>query len=142
MVQKSEMTAEGPDWWSVMMNPMRRFGEQVADFFAPSSEAANTGDAYEISVELPGVSEDDIHLEVHDGRLTVTGEKKSSRKEEGKNYFFTERVYGRFHRAFRLPDDADVDHVSATHRDGVLSIAVPRTSPAKPAAKKIAVSKG
>ena len=71
MVEKSELSRNVPDWWSQMFAPVRQFGERIAEFFAPSSEAAATEDAYEITVELPGVSDADIHAEVRapDGRV-------------------------------------------------------------------------
>ncbi len=141
MVEKSEVSPTPSDWWSQFYSPVRQFGERVADFFSPSSEAATTDDAYEISVELPGVSEDEITVEVHDGKLTVTGEKRASIEEKGKNYYFSERMYGSFRRAFRLPADADAENVTATHKDGVLTIMVKKLAPSTPTPKKIKVSR-
>ena len=142
MVEKSEVAPSRADWWSSVFDPMRRLGERVAEFFAPSSEAATTDDAYEISVELPGVSDEDIHVELHDGRLTISGEKKSSREESGKNFYFSERVYGRFSRSFRLPADANPEGIHAEHKDGVLTIRVAKVVPKAPDVKKIAVKRG
>ena len=98
MVGKSEV--ETPSVWSQMMEPVRHLGRQVADLFAPSAEASSAENAYEIIVELPGVANEDIEVEVHDRRLTISGQKRSSRHEEGKHYFFSERVYGAFRRGF------------------------------------------
>lgn len=132
MVEKSETTATGPDFWSQMMTPMRNLGHKVADLFAPSSEATGSDDAYEISVELPGVKDSDIGIEVDNHRITVSGRKEASREETGKSYYFSERVYGAFSRSFRVPEDADVDRIEATHEDGVLTITVPRRPKAAP----------
>lgn len=142
MVEKSELTPAATDWWSHMMNPVRHLGERVAEFFAPSSEAATTTDAYEVAVELPGVSDEDINVEVHDGRLTVSGEKKSSREDKGRNYYFSERTYGRFRRTFRLPDDANGEKIEATHKDGVLTIRIAKLIPKAPDVRKIAIARG
>lgn len=142
MIEKSELMPSSSDLWSQLYRPIRQFGERVAEFFQPSSEAAQAEAYYEISVELPGVSEDDIIVEVHDHRLTVSGEKKESRSEKGKNYYFSERVYGAFRRAFQLPVDADTDKVLATHKDGVLTIKIAKRAPEKPSAKKIEISRG
>jgi len=141
MVEKSELTPASGDWWSQLYGPMKQFGERVANFFQPSSEAAMTEDYYEITVELPGVSEDQITVEVHDNRLSVTGEKQSSHEEKGKSFYFSERTYGSFRRSFRLPDDADADKVLATHKDGVLDIKIAKTGPEKSPTKKIPVSR-
>lgn len=144
MVEKSDLSAGGdvPSWLSQMYAPLRWAGEKVAEFFSPNSEAATTGDYYEVSVELPGVANEDINVEVHDGRLSVTGEKRSERSEEGKSYFFSERSYGRFQRVFRLPPDADENKVSATHRDGLLVIRIARASPKRKGAKSIPINHG
>ncbi len=142
MVEKSDIASNPADWWSTFYRPVQQFGQQVAEFFSPSSDAAASDDFYEINLELPGVSEDDISIEAHDHRLVVTGEKKSSHEESGKSFYFSERTYGSFRRSFRLPTDADEDGIAATHKDGVLTIKVAKTKPSKPAPKKIAINQG
>ena len=141
MVEKSELAPNPTDWWNQMYAPVRQFGQRVADFLSPSADAAMTEDHYEVSVELPGVAEDDITVEIHDGRLTVSGEKRSHREEKGKQFYFSERSYGRFRRVFRLPDDADADKAHAVHKDGLLTVKIAKRDDAA-ASKRIAVSKG
>lgn len=142
MVEKSDLVPSAPDWFWNAFAPLRRAGERVAEFFAPNSEAATTEDAYEISVELPGVADEDIHVEVHQGVLSVSGEKKSSREESGKNFYFSERTYGRFSRSFKFPADADPDRVHAEHKDGVLTVRIAKTVPGTPDVRKIAIARG
>ena len=91
-------------------------------------------------MELPGVAQDDIEVSLHDGVLTVKGEKRSERKEEGEGYFFSEREYGRFQRTFRLPADARGDDVAADFSNGVLKITVPKLAEEKETVKKIRVN--
>jgi len=134
-----EKTAS-PAWWPGVFEPLRNFGERVADWFAPRSEAKASDGHYEITVELPGVDAKDIDIALHDGVLTVKGEKRSERKEEGEGYFFSEREYGRFQRTFRLPGDVHEDEVSADFSNGVLKIRVPKRLPEKARAKKIRVN--
>lgn len=141
MVEKSELTLGPGDWWSHLYGPMKQFGQRVAEFFQPNSEAAMTDDFYEITVELPGVGEDQITLEVHDHRLTVTGEKQSSHEEKGKSFYFSERTYGRFRRDFRLPADADSDKVLATHKDGVLQIKIAKADKTAKVGKTINITR-
>jgi len=129
MVGKSEVGGGQPDVWSQIWGPMRQFGRQVADFFAPSSDASSSEDAYEINVELPGVADADIKIEVHDQRLTISGAKQANRQETGKHYFFSERVYGAFQRSFQLPEDADAEAIQAVHKDGLLTVRAPRRAP-------------
>lgn len=141
MVEKSGLSPAAHDWWSQLYGPVKQFGQNVAEFFQPNSEAAMTESCYEISVELPGVSEDAISLEVHDNRLTVTGEKQSSHEEQGKSYYFSERTYGRFRRDFRLPADADSNNIQATHKDGLLEIKVGKVPLENTSGKKIKISR-
>ena len=141
MVETSDFSSSVPSWFSQMYEPMRRVGERVAEFFSPSSEAATTDDCYEISIELPGVSDEDISVEVHDGKLSVTGEKRSDTHAEGRSYFFSERTYGKFQRIFRLPIDADESKVIATHNDGVLTIKIAKQPVEEQTAKSIPINR-
>ena len=141
MVTKSDLTPTSPDWWSHFYAPVRQLGERIAEFFSPSSEASATEDNYEINIELPGVREEDISVEVHDGQLTVTGEKRSEHEEKGKNFYFSERSYGRFRRAFQLPNDADADNIQAVQKDGVLTINISKVKSDLQKTKKIEVKR-
>lgn len=141
MVEKAEIVPNMADWWSQMYSPLRQFGHRLAEWFQPSSEAASSPDGYEISLELPGVEEKDIQVELHDGRLAVTGEKHAAREEKDKNFYFSERTYGSFKRVFRLPGDADTDRTRAVHKDGVLTIHIARTAPQTVPVKKVEISK-
>jgi len=138
MVEKNTL----PGWWTDFFEPMSRAGERLADWFSPRSDAASAENAYEINVELPGVREDDIEVELQDGVLSVRGEKKSETTEEKAGYYFSERQYGRFQRTFRLPADASEEGIEARFDDGVLKITVPKSTPPAQAAKKISVRKG
>lgn len=138
MVEKSYT----PGWWPSLYEPLRQFGERVADWLAPRSEAKASAAAYVVTVELPGVAQDDIDITLADGVLTVRGEKLTERGEEGEEYFFSEREYGRFQRSFRLPPDADAENVSASFADGVLRITVPRRGQEQPGARKIRIRAG
>jgi len=137
MVEKAH-TAAG-SWWPGLMEPLRAAGERIADFFAPSSDAAATGEAYEINVELPGVKSDDIDLTVDADTLTVRGEKRFEREQKGKTYFFSERAWGSFHRSFRLPPDAQAEAISADFKDGVLAIRIPKSGPEKERVRKVPI---
>ena len=139
MVEKSDLAV--PDWFSQFYGPFRRVGERVAEFFSPVSEAARSDDAYEVTLELPGVAEADIAVEVHDGRLTVSGEKRTSKEEQGKDFFFSERTFGRFQRVFRLPPDADDDAAAASYKDGVLTVRIAKLQPEQTAAKSVPINR-
>lgn len=133
MVEKSHTAGS----WPHLYEPLRGFGQKVADWFAPRSEASVIDDFYEIKIELPGVAAENVDVSVDDNNLTVRGEKQSQRDETGRNYFFSEREYGAFQRTFRLPPDAANDKIDAEFRDGVLALKISKKKSTKPAAKKI-----
>ena len=138
MVEKSHTGG----FWPSLYDPFRQMGQRVSEWFAPASEASTTGDAYTIAVELPGVSDGDIDVSVHDGTLTVKGEKKTSREETGETWYFSERQYGAFTRSFRLPPDADEDAVAADLKDGVLTVRVPKRAETAQKARSVAINRG
>ena len=143
MVEKAHTAAgTGEGWWPSIYAPLRQAGQKIADFFAPQAEAAATENAYEISLELPGVTADNIDVSVHDNVLTIKGEKRSERTETGRTYFFSEREYGAFQRSFRLPADAEADKITADFKDGVLDVRIAKQGPAAEAARRIQVRQG
>ena len=135
MVEKSHTAG----WWPNLYEPFRQIGERVADWFAPKSEASMLQDYYEISIELPGVKVEDVDISMKENTLIVRGEKRSERQESGQSFYFSEREYGAFQRAFRLPTDADTDKVDATFKDGVLTLRVAKQSSNEPTPKKIEI---
>lgn len=129
-------------WWPRLYEPLLNVGQKVADWVAPRSDASAVEDTYEINVELPGVKAEDVDVSVHDNNLIVRGEKRHSREEKGRTFFFSEREYGLFQRSFRLPPDADSDAIDATFSDGVLCLRIAKQAPSKPAGKKVEVRLG
>ena len=123
--------------------PFQSIGAKLHDWLAPASEAASAEDGYEIAIELPGVTEDDIEVLIEGDMLTVRGEKRSHREERGDTWYFSERQYGAFSRSFRLPADADASKVTADLKDGVLSLHVARIKAAdRGGAGRIAIGRG
>ncbi len=140
MVEKSHTAGETQsNWSSGLPGPLRGLKQQIADFFSPQADANATGETYEINIELPGVSSEDIDVDVHDGMLTIKGEKHSEHEEEGKTYFFSERSFGSFLRSFRLPVDTDPDKIKAEFKNGVLTINVPKSGPPPEKSRKIEI---
>jgi len=127
------------DWYPSILGPLHGIKDHIADFFAPAADAGHTNEHYDINIELPGVAVEDINIDIHDNTLTVRGEKKSERKEEGKNYFFSERTFGAFERSFRLPPDVETGSITANFKDGVLSIKMPKAGPPPEEKKRIKI---
>jgi HSP20 family protein len=107
------------------------FGER-ARMPVPAVDVTEADDAYRVTVELPGIARDDVSVEVHEGMLTIRGEKRSERDEKKEKSRWTERTYGAFSRSFSLPPDADADRIEASCRDGVLRLDIPKTEQPKP----------
>ena len=113
-------------------------GIQPERGFAPRVEVLESGDAIELNAELPGVNKDTIKVEIRDGVLTLSGEKKEQREQKEGGYFRSERLYGAFHRRFTVPRAVDGEKISAEFKDGVLRVSLPKKAEAQP--KQIAVN--
>jgi len=95
--------------------------------WAPQTDLMETDDAFQLRLDVPGMSKDDIEVNLQNGTLTVSGERTSERTDEGEEYVRVERAFGTFHRTFTLPDAVDEKNIKATYKNGVLSIHVPKT---------------
>lgn len=111
-----------------------------AGALSPALDVHEDDDHYAITVELPGARKEDVHVELHEGVLTIRGEKTSEREEKKEKRRYVERSYGTFSRSLSLPPDADADRLDASFKDGVLSISIPKTEVAKP--RTIAIKGG
>ena len=105
--------------------------------WAPPVDIRETEDALQMQVELPGLDKKDIALEVKDGVLTVSGERRYEKDVEEENVHRIERAYGRFTRSFSLPRNVNADKVEASMKDGILNIRLPKLESAK--SKAIAI---
>ena len=106
----------------------------------PTLDLAATEKEYAINVEIPGVDEKDVDLEIVNDTLTIRGEKRQETEQKGNSYYRMERAYGSFQRVLSLPEDVDQDGVKATFRKGVLAITMPRKPRPHADVRKIAVS--
>jgi len=117
-------------------------------FEIPLSEFARTSqllsgwtmalDVYEdannvyVKAELPGMKKEDIGLSLHDGCLSISGERKSDTTHEGAEIYRAERFFGRFQRTVTLPTPVAADKVKAQYKDGILTVTLPKAEEAKP----------
>lgn len=107
----------------------------------PKVDIAATEAQYTISVELPGMKEKDINVELSGDTLTISAKKEQEAKEEGKTFYRMERSCGSFQRVLHLPDDADNAGLKASYDQGVLTINVPRIKKPETETKKIKIQK-
>jgi HSP20 family protein len=125
---------------------MRRFNEEMGNLFSdfglgrgwlppitglpqgiwsPQVEMFERDEELVVRADLPGLSKDDVKVEVADGGITIEGERKQENKEHGEGYYRCERSYGKFYRTLPLPDGVDPEDASATFHNGVLEVTMP-----------------
>lgn len=104
--------------------PMQRAG--IAEF-SPDFEVKETKDGFIIKADVAGVKENDIDVSVSGDRITVSGKREAETKDSGDTWYTYERTYGTFSRTFRMPPGIDLSHAHADLKNGVLSIALPKT---------------
>ena len=106
--------------------------------WSPALDVADDKDNLVVKVELPGMKKEDINLSLHDGVLTVSGERKHEREAREGGTFRSERYFGKFQRSVTLPSAVDSSKVNASYKDGILTVELPKAEEAKP--KQIAVN--
>ena len=114
--------------------PMR-----VADW-SPLVDISEDSKEYLIKAELPEVKKEDVKITLSEGMLTITGDRKFEKEENGKKYHRVERAYGSFVRTFSLPDDASPGKVRAEFKDGVLKVHLAKDAKARPRQVEVNVS--
>jgi HSP20 family protein len=108
---------------------------------APAVDIAEKEKEYEITAELPGLDESNVEVNFADGLLTIRGEKQEEKEEKKKDYYLSERRFGSFQRSFQVPDGVDADKITATFKNGVLTLSLPKSPEARKKEKKIAIKK-
>jgi len=114
--------------------PMRRAGEWL-----PSIDVSETKSDLVIKAELPGMDSKDIDISLSNGFLTIKGEKNQEKEEKDENYYLIERSYGSFTRSVRLPREVQSDKITASFKNGVLRVTLPKSEEAKKKEIKIKV---
>jgi HSP20 family protein len=115
-------------------------GEQgwVSGAWTPPVDIYETDDALVLTAMLPGVSKDEVSIEIHNHTLTLRGERKPTAAVQDERYYRRECVYGPFQRVFTLPTMVDQEQVRATYHDGILELHLPKSEAAKP--RRIAIA--
>jgi len=108
--------------------------------WTPALDVFEQKENFVIKAELPGMKKEDITVSLHDGSLSISGERKSETRHEDAEVYRAERFFGRFQRAVTLPAPIAADKVQAQYKDGVLTVTLPKTEEARP--KQIDVSVG
>ena len=138
--------------FSTLQNEMNRLFNTVFDAPAgngggstlrrwmPAMDLVETEDHFVLRADLPGLSEDDVTIEVEDRVLTISGERKAEHEVSKEGYHRVERAFGPFSRALTLPEGVDADAVAATFDRGVLEVRIPKPEQRKP--RKVTIGLG
>jgi HSP20 family protein len=103
------------------MMQLTRWNERMG-----SMDFEKTEKDYTISVDVPGLMKEDIHIDIDEGNMRISAERKPREKKEGVEYLASERSYRRFERIFRLPEDVDLEKVDTKMENGVLTLTIGR----------------
>jgi HSP20 family protein len=121
------------------MMPEQWFGDFSQPFFEPRVDVVDTGKAVRITAELPGMSRDDVDVEIQEGSLILSGQKKEEHVEEQEGYYRAERSFGSFRRVIPMPEDLNFDKCEARFKDGVLNVTLPKRSNGKSKTSRVEV---
>ena len=108
--------------------------------WVPAIDLVEEDEHLVLRADLPGLSEEDVNVEVKDGVLTVSGERRAEEKTEEKGYHRIERSYGSFSRSLSIPEGIDPEQVSAEFDNGVLEVRIPKPEERKP--HRVQIGKG
>ena len=128
--------------WDRLMSDVftDRFEDTSVSEWTPAIDITEDSNSFVVVADLPGLTKKDISINIKENMLTISGERKAKEKDETKNYCRTERRYGSFKRSFQLTDQVIADKISATFKDGVLTVSVPKAEEVKPKEIEIKVS--
>jgi HSP20 family protein len=119
--------------WPTFQWPVLRTRPAEEQSWFPEIDVFEKDNRLVTKIDLPGMKKEDVKVEVTDGNLTISGERKTEAEEKKENFYRCEREYGSFYRAVPLPPGVKLEDVKATFADGVLEVSVPL--PAQPEAK-------
>ena len=125
-------------WDSFLQGGLRKRTQEGGEWL-PSLDVGETKNELVVKAEVPGMDAKDIDISLSDGMLTIKGEKKQEREEKEADYHLVERSYGAFTRSIQLPSEVQSDKISASYKNGILKITLPKSEEAKKKEIKIKV---
>lgn len=135
---RSEFDHLMDDFWTrpMSLNLTRR----LQALSGPALELKDKETEFELVAEIPGMKAEDVELKVSDGILRLSGERREEHEKKEEGFLFSERRYGRFERAIELPQGIDHEKITATARDGILSVHLPKSPAAIERERKIPIN--
>lgn len=131
-IRNMNMIKRNPDWF--VPNTVDRFFdkffneslENSATTFNPRTDIAETEKSFEIDVAVPGFNKKDFNIDLNEGLLTISGERKFEKEKTEKNFYSIQTEYGSFKKSFQLPDNIVSDKIEANYENGILSLVIPK----------------
>ena len=139
MTSEFDRIFDEPFWGSFRFPT--RFGARTAGW-SPEIDVFEKDNRLVTKIDLPGMKKEDVKVEVTDGRLAISGERKSEFEEKKEDFYRSEREYGSFYRAVPLPEGVKLDDVKATFADGVLEVSVPLPVKAAARVRTVEINEG
>ena len=136
MVRPEPFSREVDRFFDAFFGQQERTGRR----WVPPMDLVEADDHFVLKADLPGLRDEDVKIEVQDGTLTISGERKAEERKEEKGYYRVERSFGGFSRSLTLPEGIDPDGVSAEFDNGVLEVRIPKPEERKP--HRVEIGKG
>ena len=123
---------------SMLTNDLPRFS--LAESLMPAVDVNETETEFLLSADIPGLDKKDVSIDIHDGVITIKGERAIDNEKSTDDYRIRERQLGSFNRSFRLPDNVNEVKVAAKFKNGVLKVTLPKTKEVIPEGRQIKIS--
>jgi HSP20 family protein len=145
MIPRSDRLSRFLEDFAHTVDEFPRFGRRLSSFFHdelsgdfdPRVDLRESEEGYLMSADLPGMTKEDVHIDVTPSTITHHGEKRKEREEKREAYHLVERRYGAFSRTLRLPMEVDTEKASAMFKDGVLTVSLPKVMRSAPSKRSL-----
>jgi HSP20 family protein len=125
-----------------LFNTLFEAGDAQSQRWMPAMDLVEADDHFLLKADLPGLSEDDVSIEIQDNTLTVSGERRAEHEQKERGWYRVERTFGRFSRSLTLPEGVDPEGVKASFDKGVLEVRIPKPEERKPRRIEIKAENG
>jgi HSP20 family protein len=130
---------QSPQRGTGLFDPWRSESRLADATWAPQVETFRRDNNLIVRADLPGLTKDDIDIQIEDDVLVISGERSDETRDERDDFYRSERTYGRFFRAIQLPDGVDTDKIDATFKDGVLEVTIPAPKVTTPKNRQVKI---
>ena len=125
-----------------LFNTLFEAGDTQAQRWVPAMDLVEADDHFVLKADLPGLTEDDVSIEIQDSTLTISGERREDHEQKERGWYRVERMFGRFSRSLTLPEGVNAEGVSASFDKGVLEVRIPKPEERKPRRVQIKAANG